>query len=509
MIKKNSNPEEEKSKKEIEEIKNNFDKLYEYEEEEPQMYDSNYFLNENNYIFEAIKCPICLLISLNLIQCANCCKLFCIKCIEDYEKKNKLCPICQTELKTKKVDLVLKYIIENIPIKCQNCEKYNKKINIIKLGQFYNHISNCDYSNYRCLICKEKIEHSKKNCYIHALSCGYLDLKCCFCQKDIKKFKQKEHEEKCGNEIIPCDLCREIFKRKEIKDHKNNCKYRIIECNECLVKYIFKNGHSEIECLRNKNKNLEIENKKLKKDNEKKSKQNKNYKQIIKEELNINADELVELRSKRKVLERQNTDPNLLDNDNSELSFSDSIKKLNIMDSFFGNSIITENKDINFIFQLFKDKNFINFKRIYRMNEDQENNFHKRCDNKGPTLSIYKIQIQNNSKNINCIYGGYSSIDWDCSNKFKKDSEAFIFSVTDKKVFKAKPPYNSIVCAPNYGPSFGIKNNSNLAELYTIGRKGYYYSTDTFGDNERVCTKGQIEFYILNLEVYKISFKHI
>ena len=46
-------------------------------------------------------------------------------------------------------------------------------------------------------------------------------------------------------------------------------------------------------------------------------------------------------------------------------------------------------------------------------------------------------------------------------------------------------------------------------ELYTIGRKGYYYSTDTFGDNERVCTKGQIEFYILNLEVYKISFKHI
>ena len=120
------------------------------------------------------------------------------------------------------------------------------------------------------------------------------------------------------------------------------------------------------------------------------------------------------------------------------------------------------------------------------MSEDQENNFHKRCDNIGPTLSLYKIQIQKNSKNINCIFGGYSSKDWDCSNKFKNDSEAFIFSVTAKKVFKAKPPYNSIVCGPEFGPSFGIKNISNSPELFTEGRKGYYYSTDTFGDNEIV-----------------------
>lgn len=112
--------------KETEEIKNIFDKLFKYVEEKPQIYDANYFDKDNNYIFEAVKCSICLSISLNSIQCENCCKLFCIKCIEDYEKKNSLCPICQTELKTKKVDLILKKIIENIPTNCQNCLKYNK-----------------------------------------------------------------------------------------------------------------------------------------------------------------------------------------------------------------------------------------------------------------------------------------------------------------------------------------------------------------------------------------------
>ena len=156
--------------KETEEIKNIFDKLFKYVEEKPQIYYVNYFDKDNNYIFEAVKCPICLSISLNSIQYENCCKLFCIKCIEDYEKKNSLCPIGQTKLKTKKVDLILKEIIENIPIKCKNCQNYNKTTNKIKLGQYYNHISNCYYSNYKCLICQKTIEHSKNKCYNHELS---------------------------------------------------------------------------------------------------------------------------------------------------------------------------------------------------------------------------------------------------------------------------------------------------------------------------------------------------
>lgn len=264
--------------------------------------------------------------------------------------------------------------------------------------------------------------------------------------------------------------------------------------------------------MENKIQNLLIENEKLKNDNKKileeKEEISKNcevYKEVIKEELKIkNLDNFMDFRSKRRVYRRQNTAAHLLDNDDDfELR-----KKSNILESFFNSSIIRENNDVNFIYKLFKDKNFINSKLIYRNSENFEN-FHKSCDNKDPTLSIYKIQIQKNSNNINCIFGGYSSIDWESSNKFKNDSKAFIFSITDKKVFKAKPLYNSIVCCDYLGPSFGIKKNSNQPELFIKENKGYYYSTDTFGDSERICTKGQMEFNVLKLEVYKISFNDI
>ncbi len=53
--------------------------------------------------------------------------------------------------------------------------------------------------------------------------------------------------------------------------------------------------------------------------------------------------------------------------------------------------------------------------------------FHARCDNKGPNISIIKSEH-------GLIFGGYTSLDWQSPSecKYSSDNEAFIFSVSKK-----------------------------------------------------------------------------
>ncbi len=61
----------------------------------------------------------------------------------------------------------------------------------------------------------------------------------------------------------------------------------------------------------------------------------------------------------------------------------------------------------------------------YRGSRDgwMSNNFHSLSDNKGPTLTLFKI------KNGDCI-GGYTSAKWESERKYSSDSEAFLFNLT-------------------------------------------------------------------------------
>ena len=113
------------------------------------------------------------------------------------------------------------------------------------------------------------------------------------------------------------------------------------------------------------------------------------------------------------------------------------------------------------------------------MTKDGENNFHIKCDNITSTLILMKIKKNNNAESFNRL-GGYTSINWDCSDKFKTDENAFIFSLTKKKVFRPNSPYNSIYCSESFGPCFG--NKSSLPSFWTKGKYGGYNNSETFSD---------------------------
>src|SRR5206468_3672099 len=72
------------------------------------------------------------------------------------------------------------------------------------------------------------------------------------------------------------------------------------------------------------------------------------------------------------------------------------------------------------------------FNLLYRANRDGNTtaDFHAKCDNKGATIFIAKIQYSE------LIIGGYNPLFWDSSGSFKFTKDSFIFSFTNRNNFQ-------------------------------------------------------------------------
>jgi hypothetical protein len=70
------------------------------------------------------------------------------------------------------------------------------------------------------------------------------------------------------------------------------------------------------------------------------------------------------------------------------------------------------------------------FSLLYRGSRDgwMFKDFHQRCDNQGPTLTLFKSSKEK-------ICGGYTSISWNTDGTNHVDNSAFLFSVSLKKKY--------------------------------------------------------------------------
>ena len=99
------------------------------------------------------------------------------------------------------------------------------------------------------------------------------------------------------------------------------------------------------------------------------------------------------------------------------------------------------------------NKKEINFELIFKMSENgtSSKDFHKKCDNQGPTLTLVKTT---NNK----IFGGFTPLNWKSQGGLINDlkNQTFIFSLNLKKKYKMiKKNGYGIECAIDYGPNFG------------------------------------------------------
>ena len=167
------------------------------------------------------------------------------------------------------------------------------------------------------------------------------------------------------------------------------------------------------------------------------------------------------------------------------------------------------NKKIEFINKIFEWTGYSKMQLLYRGTRDGSTSdiFHKKCDNKGPTICLYENDKGN-------IFGGYSSISWTNSGDNRSAPDSFIFTLSN--IYGIKPTKfinkevnNSVYHNSNNGPCFyddiwikkDFKNSKSLtyfsfprAYKDSLGKGKSLFTGDTNNNNE-YCIITEIEVF--------------
>ena len=183
-------------------------------------------------------------------------------------------------------------------------------------------------------------------------------------------------------------------------------------------------------------------------------------------------------------------------NDDEINKITETIKNIGIVGSnkfLFSKIKFDENMVINWI-----GKNF-NSELLFSTSKNgfEPSEFHKQCDNKGPTITFIET-----TKGY--IFGGYTELDWDTSSSFKTDESTFLFSINNKAKYTRKNTKCSIYCRKDLAPSFGGNSEPDLFCMGTC-KKGQICNEETFATKEHL-NNGESEFEVKEMEVYQIKF---
>ena len=135
---------------------------------------------------------------------------------------------------------------------------------------------------------------------------------------------------------------------------------------------------------------------------------------------------------------------------------------------------------------------------LYRLSEngDNKSTFHKLCDNKGPTLTLFHVNDGN-------IVGIYTPLSWDSTTGWKKDMDTSIFNLNKKQKHKKLKENDSIYCNSFVGPwtsDFGCENS-----MKSLLHDAYYSNKFYDKGTEILPSNNEIKVYkLIETEVYKI-----
>ena len=145
-----------------------------------------------------------------------------------------------------------------------------------------------------------------------------------------------------------------------------------------------------------------------------------------------------------------------------------------------------------------------NMELYYRGTRDgmSAQQFHNRCNNKGPTISLIK-----NEKGYN--FGGYAAIDWESYGDYRSAPDSFIFTLTNMyNITPTKFPDSnqgvSIYDHSSYGPTFGGGFDiSTFNSIYTNFPNSYQ---DVLGKGYSIFKgdKDKNNYNLKEIEVFKL-----
>ena len=181
-----------------------------------------------------------------------------------------------------------------------------------------------------------------------------------------------------------------------------------------------------------------------------------------------------------------------------------------LKDEIFKSLILENNYEKKlFILDGIKDtikKDKINFSLIFRMSEmgTKGEDFHKYCDNQGPTLVIIKTKTKR-------TFGGFTHLSWKKKSDSIKDkcNHTFIFSLDNMKIINLlDSDYIQITTKEKYGPIFG-NWDFGFQENLKLGKSYANLKTSFLTNDNLILTggKGNLEdFETEEIEIYKVIY---
>jgi len=162
--------------------------------------------------------------------------------------------------------------------------------------------------------------------------------------------------------------------------------------------------------------------------------------------------------------------------------------------------IIIDNEKYNMTLKNWINPNLeVKAELLYRLSRDgnEYQTFHNLCDNKGVTLTLFKLNDGN-------IMGGYTTKDWEnhSSGIWKQDQSAFLFSLTEnvKCTISNNNCYNAMYCYRDYEPYFeAIRFYSKKMDEPFIYPSAYYNET-----NKLYPGKSNTYYKTQEVEIFKI-----
>jgi len=132
-------------------------------------------------------------------------------------------------------------------------------------------------------------------------------------------------------------------------------------------------------------------------------------------------------------------------------------------------------------------------------------NFHSKCDNKGPTITLIKSEFGQ-------VFGGYISQSWGKNCNDCTDENSFVFSLTQCQIYR-RLGYHSHYDNNTYGPwfgntQFGIGRGESNDKIINNFCKSEDYSTSGISfekSSARISGSPNGRFTAQEVEVYRIN----
>ncbi len=317
--------------------------------------------------------------------------------------------------------------------------------------------------------------------------------------------KESINKIKLENDKLELIINKFNIEKNELKNITNEIK----EKNNQFSKLI-NNLNEENENLKNYMNNLEnekdiIKNQLIKIEKEKEELKNKSIELIeenngLKNKIEKIENDIIKLKGN---LEQINTEKNNLE---SRIDYIENEKdeRNKYFNTLFSDSKIIQKEERKLISNYILPHYNLKYELLYSATKDgfDTSIFHSKCDYKGPTLFV--IKLENNRR-----FGGFTTQDWDRTSIGKIDEKAFLFSLDKKIKFGQKKKGKSAIYGQdNTSVLFGPNNDEEIkGDDLPIGGNIAYCREEALKFNfvrEDICGEKNSN-KIVEFEVYSVK----